>query len=187
MLPTLKTTALLTGRALADCIEIGTRRNQANVQAHTRNLNYSGRDDTLISIQGVIGEFAFLKWFQLPLEPLWQTECRNAGNDTFDACLQGHTIDVKSPLGHYCGIRVTAHKRRHPPTGFALITMQRPGPLRNEPFQSTEKVEMQWHGFITSADLFQPRNLHMSKKYYEVPQKELYDTATFLQKVSGQS
>jgi len=181
MYPVLKSVACLTGTALAECIEIGTRRNAANVQAHTTNRNYSGRDDTLISIQGVVGELAFLKWFGLPTVPLWDTECRHAGNDTFDATLQGFTIDVKSPINHHCGLRVTAHKRRNPPAGYALITIERTS--RDEPFTAEEQVQLQWQGFITSTDLFQPGYLHPSKKYYEVRQCHLYDTQTWLQKL----
>ena len=90
---------LLDDQEWAFCTKIGKERNARNQQEKKTNMNYSHRDDDTISIQGVIGEYAFLVLHHLPTDGLEDTTCRNVGTDTFDAVFDnGSTVDVKTTL-----------------------------------------------------------------------------------------
>lgn len=115
-----------TGEDIAVCAAVGAARNAANESAGTTNMNYSGRDDTDISVQGALGELMFCRLFSLPVGALFDTRCRNAGNDTFDATLVGGlSVDVKTARHAVPVMLVGANKRANPADLFALLTLER--------------------------------------------------------------
>jgi len=151
----------LVGQDLKDCIRIGKERTTNNRQANTKNLNFSKRNDELISIQGVIGEFVFCKLFQIDTAPLADTRCRNRWNDSFDARIANKTIDVKTPFSHDSELWVTISRGDHPPDLYCLMTLERPDALSDDmPFDAeTESVEVQFHGFIHRGQLLRGGNI----------------------------
>lgn len=150
----LHTACVLSRDEVAQCIHIGTERNDKNVQNHSRNLNFSGRDDATISIQGVMGEWAFCRLFGLDTALLFNTQCRNRWNDSFDATIGGRTIDVKTPLHHTSVLWVGAARGEHAPDLYCLMTLERldylddPHTASLAPFCDAEQVEVVFRGFI---------------------------------------
>lgn len=113
---------VLEGAELKHCHDIGKARNDTNRLNKKRNMNYSARDDELISIQGMYGEWALRKMFALPCEDLFDTSCRNTSNDTFDAVLKnGWTFDVKTVKFYVRDLLVSSWKKKNPPTFYALL------------------------------------------------------------------
>lgn len=101
-----------------ECTRIGRERNDMNAINGTHNMRFSKRGDEAISIQGVLGEWAFIKMHGLPLDPIYDTTCRSARNDTFDAHLppgpkDTHplSVDVKTVLREGCPIYAGNGKR----------------------------------------------------------------------------
>ncbi len=114
-------TYAFSSRDLALCQRLAQSRTAANRRKRTRNLNFSRRDDAQIDLQGVCGEYAFLRFAGLGIAPLLDTRCRNATNDTFDATLpSGATVDVKTVATWYCNLAVTTWKAQNPPDVYAL-------------------------------------------------------------------
>jgi len=169
-------TVVVTGQDLQFCIDIGTKRQEANRREERTNLNFSGRDDTLISIQGVIGEWAFNALTSQSQEPLTDTRCRNAAHDTYDATIQGRTIDVKAPILrsklHRLPLLVSGWKAHHAADAYVLLYLWRPDePDPNSPFRPAEKVEVGFVGAAHHGRVFAPACLSQrrGKTYYEVP------------------
>jgi hypothetical protein len=145
----IKTKYLLTGDDLSQCIRIGTERNSNNKKSNTMNFNNSGRDDEIVSIQGVIGEWVFCRLFGIDPTPLNNTQCRNRWNDSFDAVICGKTIDVKTPLHHSSELWVTVSRGKHAPDFYCLMTVERSKVDSDEaPYTVDEHVELVFHGFI---------------------------------------
>lgn len=147
------------------CIRIGSERNAANTrEGKTNRKKAKARDDTQISIQGVIGELAILRMFGLSEEDLSDTTCRNARNDTFDANVNGLKIDVKAVLAQVRQLLVTKWKKENPPDAYALVQIAREGMPFQSKFVETETVRVILHGFVGSIDLFQEGNLTVHDK-----------------------
>lgn len=81
-------------------IDIGVKRMMANLRANTRERKQTHRNPWEITVQGVMGELAFHRLFQLDHD-LDNTECRNAMNDTYDAQVGQITMDIKTTLSIY--------------------------------------------------------------------------------------
>lgn len=178
---------LLSGQELGDCIRIGIERNSQNRKSRTKNMNYSARNDEDISIQGVIGEFCFLKMFGLDMTPLFDTTCRNTKNDTFDAVLpNGYTVDVKTTVYNNASIMTPIWKKQNPPGCLALMIIERLRGFERNPFDSDEDYTVRFCGFVDSKTLFQKSNLKQmfqaKKWYYVMPQNTLVDYETMTSK-----
>ena len=109
----------------------------------------------MISIQGVIGEWVLCSLFDVNPTALFDTQCRNRYNDSFDAVIKGHTIDVKTPMYHHRDLWVNVSKGFRPPDWYCLMTMERTDTTAPEtdPIRCTERIEVQFHGFIHSRKL----------------------------------
>jgi hypothetical protein len=158
---------------MAECIRIGTERNANNKREGKTNMNYSGRDDTAISVQGVIGELAFAKLLGGKAD-LNDTTCRNSFNDTFDCrLLCGWDVDVKTTVHEKADLRVTHWKKQRPPHCYALMIILNYG--RTEDFTSTKRAVVSYRGTIKAGDVFDESNLRtiFQNRYYVVPQSHL--------------
>jgi hypothetical protein len=123
------------------CLAIAQRRNSTNEKGKVKNANYSGRNDVDIHIQGVIGEFAFLKLHgQDPTPSLDNTKSRSAqdGTDTFDAWIKKENIDVKSVVTPVSELLVPAWKKKHPPNRYVLMRICRHLQAPKSSFTTTE-------------------------------------------------
>jgi hypothetical protein len=112
----------LTSEETEQCILIGKERNNMNIIKGTKNMNKCGRNDEDISIQGVLGEYAFCKLFCLPIE-IYDTACRNVLTEKrFDAVLPNKwTIDIKTTLYDKADLKISFHKKVNPPTLYGLM------------------------------------------------------------------
>lgn len=156
------------------CIQIGKERNSENVKNRSKNMRYSKDSDEIISIRGVMGEFAFNKIFNLSQDDIHNTECRNVTTDEKqDAQLLGKKIDVKCTYITGAPIRVMSHKKKYTADMYALIIIQRKNPHAD--FDENEIIELEFKGFIHPDVLFRPLNVCMigCKKYYIAPQSDL--------------
>jgi hypothetical protein len=149
---------------VAACIAIGVARQYANEHARTVNMNYSGRNDLDISVQGVLGEWAFCRMFAVPVQPLFDSQCRNASTDTFDATLpNGWRIDVKTAARPVDALLVGQNKKRNPADAYALYTLERGAPY-GTPFRAEEAAEgaglaAVFHGIAPSNQIFHYKSL----------------------------
>lgn len=142
---------------VAACVRIGTARNAANARAHKTDQRHSDRSSLDVSIQGVIGEYVFLRLFGLPVQDTQDTRCRNVLNDTFDATLAGKTVDVKTVAAPGCDLWVSRGKAANPPHVFALIELQRPRRSKDPYDDPAEAIVGIFHGFCTRQDAFDIR------------------------------
>lgn len=174
------------GTELEKCIRIGKERNNKNQKAKTKNMRYSNRNDDDISIQGVIGEYCFLKMFGFDTTPIFDTTCRNTCNDTFDAVLpNGYTVDVKTTVYKSADIITPIWKKKNPPGCLALMIIERfPGTERS-PFDPDNYYSVKFCGFVSATVLFQKENLEQrfkaQKWYYVMPQRRLVDYQTMIE------
>ena len=156
---------ILTEEETLQCMRMGAERNQKNVEKKTQNRNFSSRDDEDISIQGVVGELAFARLFKLPIE-IFDTTCRNAMNDTFDATLPfGKRCDVKCTYISNAPIIVSTWKRTNPPELYALVIMDNYADRRKINIDRLPKIRFK--GFVRSCDIFQDCNLRTMKNGYQ--------------------
>lgn len=117
-------TYIFTTDEIERCFDIAQQRNDANIREKKMNRNFSGRDDLEISRQGVFAELAFRRMFNLPCFDLNDTTCRNVSNDTFDACIEGKTVDVKAVIRPNLPIIVSVWKKRNPPYAYCQLYLQ---------------------------------------------------------------
>jgi len=176
-------TYTLTAEETDQCIRIGRERNAKNIQQKTKNLNFSKRDDEQISIQGVVGELAFSRMFGIPIE-IYDTTCRNAHNDTFDAVLpNGWSVDVKTTVRLDAPIIVSTWKRVRPPHLYALIILENYASGQNITINRLPRVCFK--GFVQSSVILQDANLHKMKStgfvHYRWPQNRLCSLEQILQ------
>ena len=97
----LGTTLTVTLDEVARCVLKGIERNERNASVGARNIKKArNRSDADVSIQGVLGEYAFCVLFALACS-IDDTTPRSAGNEVyFDAVLdaEGWTVDVKTTI-----------------------------------------------------------------------------------------
>jgi hypothetical protein len=155
------------------CISIGTRRNEENVRHKTQNKNFSDRDDLLISVQGVFGEYAFRRMLRLPFKDLWDTHVRNTWSDTFDAALPLRCqwgilplqVDVKCVIKSEApGLLVMAEKAHRPAHMYVLVYLHRGPQVPREErgkqhFTEEEQVTAWFQGFAYPNELFVDDNI----------------------------
>jgi hypothetical protein len=153
----------LTPKETEICVKIGKERNAKNLEKRTKNMNYSQRDDTQISIQGVVGEWAMCKMFGLPIE-IYDTTCRNTFTEKrFDAVFpNGWTCDVKTTL-YEVELRVTVWKINNPPNLYALLVIK--NYTKDMEYDPSLPPEVCFRGFVTSKELFRPEHLKMVRNY----------------------
>lgn len=162
------------------CITIGTRRNLVNRRNGVREKKFGDRDGNDISVQGVLGEYAFRKMLRLPVDDLWDTTPRNFLNDSFDATIpmfywapEGQKyvkrnfamqIDVKCVIKSSApGLLVQADKMRKPADMYVLMYLQRgtqvPSEMRDKlPFTVDEDITAWFEGFALPVEVFQEGN-----------------------------
>ena len=105
---------------------IGKRRNDVNRSKGIRDQRFATtRTSEDVSVQGVIGEVAFLTMFGLSLAPVYDTRPNCAKFDRFDGAIAGthEMFDVKTTWARARGLMVLENKVTNPPTYFALMTM----------------------------------------------------------------
>lgn len=167
------------------CVKIGKERSRVNKRENKKNMNYSGRDDEEINIQGVFGEYALIKLFDDDVKKLEDTTCRNTLNDTFDVhiniwkdqdkndCCEETkqkklSVDVKTTLFFDAPLLITTWKRQNPPDLFALC-------IWNE-----DERTVCLKGFAVSKtqlimdNLVIKRSRFRNKFYFCIPQNQLH-------------
>lgn len=179
-------TYTLTARETEQCMMIGRERNDKNVQQKTKNMNFSQRNDEQISVQGVVGELAFSRLFGLPIE-IFDTTCRNAYNDTFDAVLpNGWKVDVKTTVRLDAPIIVSKWKRVRPPELYALLILENYSDRRNISPERLPRVCFK--GFVHSGVILQDANLDVMKSgfvHYRWPQEKLKTLEQVIENPTG--
>lgn len=160
------------------CIKIGKERNFKDTQNNSKNMNYCGRNDEDINIQGVLGEFAFCKLFKLPIE-IFDTTCRShLYENRFDAVFpNGWTVDVKTTIYDKAELRISEWKSSNPPDLYSLMI------LTNYDKNTSVSIDrlpiFSFKGMITSKEAIRDKNLKSincgngEKNYYCIPQKIL--------------
>jgi hypothetical protein len=112
------------------CFDIGRKRYETNRSQGIKEQKYTAHKSGLdLSIQGVLGEFAVLKMFELPLDTLNNTSLNNRYNDRGDMIYKGFKVDVKCPEGHHCPLQTRAlnfsNQIKYPTQIYCLCTLQR--------------------------------------------------------------
>jgi hypothetical protein len=151
------------------CYRIGKARNDANIAEGKTNMRFSNRDDVVISCQGILGEAAFMRMFGQDDETLEDTTCRNASNDTFDATLDGHSVDVKTVLRPGLDLIATSWKAKNPASLYAMMWLHG---LKQSDLVWRDDLELSctFLGMMPGAWLFKPENV----KTMFAEQKEFY-------------
>lgn len=136
------------------CVKIAKLRHDNNIQQNSKNLNYSGRNDYDINLQGVLGEYAFIKLFPQNYDYLEDTECKNVLNDIFDAKLEnGWCVDVKTTVKKDANLLVSSNKLKNPADIYVLLILD-----------------------FVDANLFSQNNYF---KYDQQELNNLYDTVNY--------
>jgi hypothetical protein len=118
------------------------------------NRRYSKLDDLTVDTMGYLGEYAFLKLFKLNQKALVH-EKMNFLIDTFDATLDGLTVDVKCTVKLGAPIRVTTWKEQNPADLYCLMYLLTPMDAGAE----NREAVVQFCGFVDKKSLFQVKNL----------------------------
>jgi hypothetical protein len=116
----------ISGPDLVQCINIGRLRYQTNLAAKIPEQKYTNYKSGLdVCIQGVIGEMATLKMFQLPLDVLQDTSLNCRRRDRGDMFYKGLKVDVKTPEYHNRPLQTREENRAYAADLYALCTLQR--------------------------------------------------------------
>jgi hypothetical protein len=169
------TTYVLTPQEIKRCYLIAKARNDSNVAGNRTNCRFSDRDDVMISFQGMCGEYAMLKMFDLDEAGIDDTTCRNYMTDSFDANLEGHTVDVKTVLRQGLDILVSQWKAKNPAGLFAMMMLN--GLKSNDAWREDFKLSATFMGFAASEWVLQEKNIKKmfkeQKPFYVWPQDQL--------------
>lgn len=146
------TTYRLEGEDYAFAVYIGHMRNKKNKAKGVKEQKFTASKSSVeVSVQGLIGEAAFLRLFGLPLDPLYDTTPSCARTDRGDAFLQsGEKVDVKTTVPRAKGILASAAKKEYPPTLYALMTML-------DHNQEGHYALLRFDGFMSAAFVTQDR------------------------------
>nr|UMO78810.1 hypothetical protein [Pandoravirus belohorizontensis] len=151
----------LTRDETRECARIGHERNRRNRDEGRASRRYTAhRTDDDISVQGVIGELAFARLFDLSID-IHDTTCRSARTETrFDAVMtpEGWTVDVKTTVGHDAPMRVACWKLPNPPDVYALLVYVNYDPLRPLDARVRALPVIEFRGFASSAAVFAPES-----------------------------
>nr|QYA18572.1 DUF5843 protein [Clandestinovirus] len=178
-------------------IDIGVKRMLANLRAKTKERKQTKRSPWEITIQGVMGELAFHRLFNMSHD-LDNTECRSALNDTYDAQVGNVVMDIKTTLSSYYNgnapIRTPAWKRTKPPhvsvlmlwTNFPQTLMDVDTVTVNETLvhawaekfknlikSSSLLPTFEFKGMVDSHTLFNSRHYNSMRCQYELEQEYL--------------
>jgi hypothetical protein len=164
----LGTTYHLTAAEVARCYAIASARNAANVAGNKTNMNFSHRDDVLVSFQGACGEMACFRIFGLDDTGIDDTTCRNAMNDTFDGNLGGHSVDVKTVIRRDAGILVTEWKAKNPPRLYCLMYLD--GLRYKDTYRPNMPISVTFCGLVPASWILKEEN----KKTLFAEQKTFY-------------
>jgi hypothetical protein len=147
----------LTRDEMRECVRIGRERNQRNRSEGRLNRRYaSHRTDDDISVQGVIGELAFARLFDLSID-IHDTTCRSARTEVrFDAIMPpyGWTVDVKTMIGRDGPLRVNHWKLPNPPDLYALLVYTNYDAEKPLDAQVAAMPIIEFRGFASSATVF---------------------------------
>lgn len=148
---------LLTQREMRECVRIGRERGKQNRAEGRASRRFSlHRSDDDISIQGVIGELAFARLFDLSVD-IHDTTCRSAHSETrFDAVMmpEGWTVDVKTTVARDGPVRVACWKAPNPPDVYALLVHVNYDPSRALDAHQVALPVMEFRGFASAATVF---------------------------------
>lgn len=151
----------LTRDETRECARIGHERNRRNRNEGRASRRYTAhRTDDDISVQGVIGELAFARLFDLSID-IHDTTCRSARTETrFDAVMtpEGWTVDVKTTVGRDAPMRVACWKLPNPPDVYALLVYVNYDPLRPLDAHVRALPVIEFRGFASSAAVFAPES-----------------------------
>lgn len=171
---------LFSPRELTECIAIGTARCSQNRLHGTRNMRFAHRGDVDVSVQGVLGEWAFLKLYGMSIEPLRDTRCRNSSNDTYDAQFtlanQPVPVDVKTVVGDNYNLWIMKHKRNHPAGVYGLMHLEREDKIAQyATFSADEQLVAVFDGLMDALHAFSCYNLctRMNIQVYEILRENL--------------
>ncbi|AJF98063.1 hypothetical protein TW95_gp1329 [Pandoravirus inopinatum] len=151
----------LTRDEVRECARIGHERNRRNRDEGRASRRYTAhRTDDDISVQGVIGEWAFARLFDLSID-IHDTSCRSACSETrFDAIMtpEGWTVDVKTTVGRNAPMRVAGWKVPNPPDVYALLVYVNYDPVRPLDARIQALPVIEFRGFASSATVFAPES-----------------------------
>lgn len=162
---------------LITCIRLARERQDANERGRTQNRNYSARTDVDIHLQGLLGEVAFCRLFELE-DQTGDTTCCSHTRDRFDASIDDYQVDVKTTIAIGNGILAPAWKSQNPADALVLMyLMAEPQQLQAWLNPNTNqnslpsRVALHFMGFIAAEDLYQPHYLNQpgpgqGKGYY---------------------
>ncbi len=153
-----------TDKELEECVNIAKERNRRSEGEYCFNSKPTLERD-IVHFAGVIGELAFLRMFDLPLDGWRDTRPRSTigGTDTFDAKVNGHTVDVKTikyDSEEKSTLSVAAYKKAQPADIYALIeytTCEKTARLigtfpGNELFQEKPQMDNDFFHYLISRE-----------------------------------
>jgi hypothetical protein len=155
------------------CYRMGKQRQENNVKNKSLDRNLSDRSGQDIHVQGILGEYAFCKLFNLPIS-ICDTVCRNTLNDSFDARIScginsSCSIDVKTTCNKKGDLVVGTWKKSNPADLYVLmiwINYTCPRNKNSNENMITEKSLAKsvpvlcFKGYARNTEVFQ--NKHMS-------------------------
>ncbi|AVK75327.1 hypothetical protein pqer_cds_905 [Pandoravirus quercus] len=151
------------------CRCIGMRRYAEDVAAGVADLQYAeGRHPADISVQGVLGEYAFIVTLFRLISRLDDTTPRGFLTETvFDAILEaeGWTVDIKTTIPFEQAdqarpLMVHVSKSRNPPHAYALIEYVNYDPAMSLRTAITTPPRMRFNGFASSRTVFEGVGCH---------------------------
>nr|UDO47664.1 hypothetical protein [Pandoravirus massiliensis] len=147
----------LTQRDMRECVRIGRERGERNRAEGRASRRFSlHRSDDDISVQGVVGELAFARLFDLSID-IHDTTCRSAHSETrFDAVMmpEGWTVDVKTTVARDGPVRVACWKAPNPPDVYALLVHVNYDPSCALDSPQSALPVMEFRGFASAATVF---------------------------------
>jgi len=172
------TTYTFTPEEIKRCYAIAKGRNDSNVAGNRTNCRFSTRDDVIVSFQGMLGEYALLKMYELDLEGIEDTTCRNYMNDSFDANLEGFTVDCKAVVRTGLDLIVSEWKAKNAASLFAMVLIN--GLKMTDTWEDVQKefkLSATLLGLAPSDWVLKPENLKPmfkeQKKFYCWPSSML--------------
>jgi hypothetical protein len=151
---------------IAFCLKVGPERTRAARNAGAYNMIQDGKPgserERFIEQNGIAGELAFAKLFDIFPSGQLKVEARKAKDDDGDHILKEQVVDVKT-TEYYTG-RLTLATWKNNDTFFERIHVMglMTGDIRDEENRRSgngPRGSYVWHGFMSSRDLAQPNRL----------------------------
>jgi hypothetical protein len=153
---------------MQEIIRIAESRHSTNTAQGVREQKTVPRHGKIVCTDGMVGEWSLYKMFQLDTAPLYDTSVRSHKTDkSKDATIKGKIIEIKTTGSHHNGIRVPLRDAKKPADFYALVTAKRAN--KDVFYTPDEKIDCIFHGFVSAAQLLQPRNIrtwHDGRQYY---------------------